>query len=242
MRWENSVFYPDKYRNLHGCRVMISRQPAINAVARNIFITLANLCNFTISYKVKFIDTENVKDSELDLMEMFTTHNVSNGVRAISSVTVFLDSLNFIISSGEPYSQFEKMFMMFENEVWIAIGATLLTALFLVYFVKLLSIKALDLICGSNIKTPALNLVSTFLTGIQSKLPKNSLARFLLMMFIFWSLIFRTCHQSMLFTYLQADLRKATLTTIDEIFEHDLTLYGDLKSDEIIRFENKETQ
>lgn len=130
-------------------------------------------------------------------------HNVSNGVRAISSVTVFVDNLNFIIASGEPYTQLEKMFMMFDNEVWIALIATLLLAMISIQLMNLISKKIYILVCGREINHPTINLVSTFLTGIQDKTPAKSFARFLLMLFIIWSLIFRTCHQSMLYSYLQ---------------------------------------
>lgn len=44
------------------------------------------------------------------------------------------------------------------------------------------------------------------------------------MVFVIWSLIIRTCYQSMLFQYLQADLRQSEVKTIDELIEK-LTIY-----------------
>lgn len=35
----------------------------------------------------------------------------------------------------------------------------------------------------------------------------------------------RTCYQSQLYKYLQADIRKPRIKTIDELFDHDFTFY-----------------
>ena len=70
-----------------------------------------------------------------------------------------------------------------------------------------------------------MNLLSIFLTGAQVKTPGRNFARFLLILFIFWSLIIRTCHQSMLFELMQADLRRPTIKTLDELFQSHLSYY-----------------
>lgn len=215
-RWESSIFYPKKYQNFHGCRLTVSRQLEKNTLVGKISETLARFHNFTTAFKVSTFDLEIIKDDELDLLEKTTMHNVSNGVRAISSVTVFVDNLNFICC----------LYQLFDNEVWIALIATLLLAMISIQLMNLISKKIYILVCGREINHPTINLVSTFLTGTQDKTPAKSFARFLLMLFIIWSLIFRTCHQSMLYSYLQADLRKPTLQSIDEILENDLNLYG----------------
>lgn len=102
---------------------------------------------------------------------------------------------------------------MFEIEVWVAIIVTLLTAFLSIRVIGLLSVKVQD---GKNIKTPTLNVASIFLNGGQIKVPLGSFARFLLVLFIIWSLIIRTCYQSILFEHLQADMRKPTYTTVAE--------------------------
>lgn len=61
-------------------------------------------------------------------------------------------------------------------------------------------------------------ICSDFLGG-QFKVPGRNDARLLLLLFVWWSLIIRTCHQSMLYSYLQSDFRKPQVITLDEMVE-----------------------
>jgi len=55
---------------------------------------------------------------------------------------------------------------------------------------------------------PALNVLSVFFGLGQMILPGRNFARFLLMLFIIWSLIVTTGYQSVMFEHLQTDNRK----------------------------------
>jgi hypothetical protein len=79
---------------------------------------------------------------------------------------------------------------------------------------------------GRNVRSPAMNLVSTFLIGNQSRMPSRNFSRFILTNYIFWCLIIRTAFQSMLFNDLQKDLRKPIPKTVAEIIYQGLTFYG----------------
>jgi len=56
-------------------------------------------------------------------------------------------------------------------------------------------------------------------------LSRRSFARFLLMLFIIWSMIFRTCYQGLLFEYLQGDGRKPAIKSIKELLDRNLTYF-----------------
>ena len=131
----------------------------------------------------------------------------------------------FAVSTGEPYTEVERMFMMFSLELWIAIAITLSIAIFATIMLKFVSKKIRDFIVGRYVNNPTMNIISIFLTGSQFKTPGRNFARFLLILFIIWSLIIRNCHQSMLFQLLQADLRRPAMQTLDAIFESNLTVY-----------------
>ena len=143
----------------------------------------------------------------------------------VSDLVTF-GSDEIVIGPGEPYTDLERMFMMFDFELWIAISVTLIVALFATLALNFVSRKVRNFIVGRYVQNPTMNLLSTFSTGSQSRTPGRNFARFILILFIVWSLIIRTCHQSMLFTLMQADLRKPTIKTLDEFFKSDLTFYG----------------
>ena len=117
------------------------------------------------------------------------------------------------------------MFKMFDFETWMAITATLVIGLLVSLSLSFLSVTVKKFIAGRDIPSPTMNFISIFLTGGQQKTPGRNFARFLFILFVVWSLLIRTCHQSMLFELLQADLRRPTIRTLDEFFGSNLTFY-----------------
>ena len=131
--------------------------------------------------------------------------------------------------------------MMFLTELWIAIAITLLIAVLVTLSLNFVSEKVRNVILGHNIQSPTMNIVSIFLTGGQFRTPRRSFPRFLFMLFVVWSLIIRTCHQSMLFELMQADLRRPTIKTLDELFKSDLTYHDyDSWKNHVLNFDLRE--
>ena len=114
---------------------------------------------------------------------------------------------------------------MFDTGTWIAITVKLLISLLTTMCLTFLPARARKFIAGRDIQSPTMNIFSIFLTGGQVGTPGRNFARFLFTLFVIWSLIIRTCHQSMLFELMQADLRRPWIKTLDELFESNLTLH-----------------
>lgn len=72
---------------------------------------------------------------------------------------------------------------------------------------------------GEMIGSPTMNFLSVFLCGGQSKVPQGLKARFFFLNFLVWSLIIRTCFQSLMYRALQMDLRHAPMKTLEELRE-----------------------
>ena len=127
-----------------------------------------------------------------------------------------------MIAPGEPYTDLERMFMMFDTKLWMAIGTTLVIGLLTTLILDFVSDEVRKFIVGRDIQSPTMNFISIFLIGGQPRTPGRNFARFIFILFVVWSLIIRTCHQSMLFQLMQADIRRPT---IDEVFGSNLTVY-----------------
>jgi len=112
---------------------------------------------------------------------------------SLSSFATDVSHMTFVVPPGEPYTALEKMFIMFDMETWIAIITFLIIGLVTIGAVNLMSRKAQDFVYGRNVITPTMNMFEVFLCGAQVRLPGRNFARFLLMMFIIWCLIIRTC-------------------------------------------------
>lgn len=212
LKWENKVFYPKKYQNLHGCSVVIKSKTIQSSQIFSIFATMVELFNFTVETKPW---------TSHDQIVVFNIYleDYSHARRNFTlSVPFAIESASFIIPPDEPYTPLEKI-LPFDEKTWIAVIATLLFCLVSIKVLNFMSPIVQNFVYGRNITTPTLNLVSIVLNGGQYKVPTRNFARFILMLLIMWSLVLRTCYQSEVFKYMQSDLRKPRIDSIDKLVE-----------------------
>lgn len=216
--WKNSNFFPRKYGNLHGCSLNVVE--ATNA--HNIHPHLASQFNFQLRHIYDLMDkrgspvisgtnypVDYLMNENLLFFEGFDEFMVS---------TPYATSIaNFFAPGGDPITQLEKMFIMFTSEVWVMIIFTLGFFAATIAIVNRAPIKTQILVFGPGIKTPFWNLLDIFLNGGQRKVPTRNFARFVLILVIIWSLIIRTCYQSLLYQFLQSDLREKQIKSVYEI-------------------------
>ena len=225
-KWENGIFYPKKYENFYGCELSISKSVEFwddenGALMKLIFENKLN-ANL-VEVNVSIFDYE-----DIDLTREQTIITEKYGIISTVSDAHKYDIITFAVSPGEPYTDLERMFMMFAFEVWIATAITLLIGLLTTLILNFIPDTVRKFVIGRDVRNPTMNLISIFLTGGQVQVPGRNFARFLLILFIIWSLIIRTCHQSKLYELLQADLRRPPVKTIDDLFESPLTLHDHL--------------
>ena len=217
MKWENSNFYPKKYENFHDCALTIS------VTSNDMFGLLKKVFEERLkAYLVPGYDSDEAKK---------TCDLITIEYPVIDQYGVFLSYphrdkvLTFMIGPGEPYTDLERMFKMFDFETWMAITATLIIGLLATLSLNFVSVKIKKFIAGRDVQCPTMNFIAIFLTGGQQQTPGRNFARFIFILFVIWSLIIRTCHQSMLFELLQADLRRPTIKTLDDLFKSNLTSF-----------------
>jgi len=133
--------------------------------------------------------------------------------------------LHFVIPRGELYTEWEKLFLAFDLITWCLIVGTFTTAFAVVFVTNCVPQFMRNFIIGRNISSPALNILAIFFGISQYVLPNRNFARFLLMLFLIWSLIIRTCYQGLLYEYLQGDGRKPQIKTIQEMLDRNFTYY-----------------
>ena len=218
LKWENSTFYPKKYENFHGC-LLHAAKGRTRGTEMLMFQIFEGVLNSEI-----IIEINGTWDCETCDLTFENYPFLGPSPNLLSNPYVSY-VVSFAIASGEPYTDFQRMFMMFDNETWIAIAVTLTIGLLVTLGLNFVSQKLRNFIVGQSVSNPTVNLVAIFLTGGQVRTPRRNFARFLFTLFVIWSMIIRTCHQSMFFHLLQADLRKPIITTLDEFFESNLTVF-----------------
>lgn len=170
------------------------------------------------------------KGIKANQFELFVCSDGFHGdIYFITSVPFISESIAFLVPPGEPYTAFEKMILPFDDNVWLAILVTLGFSLSVIQIINFTSEKVQNFVYGRKIQTPTLNFIDIFLNGGQSKVPQRNFARFLLMLFIIWSLIIRTCYQSQYFKFLQADMRKPRINSYEELVAKNFSVFTSLK-------------
>lgn len=221
-RWKSSEFYPKKYQNLHNCELLVWRQEFLY-LQENLMRSLAEMHHFTIRR------TEKRKiDDKRDLMEYFVTYSPHPVTFPLTATVPFhFDKMLLAVPPGEPYTPIEKMFLMFDDELWIAIVLTFAIFLAAIQVINRTSMTVRNFVYGRNIRTPSLNLAEVFLCGAQRLVPMRNFARFIPLLFVIWSMIIRTCYHSMMYSYLQDDMRRPAVQTSKELISRNFSYYDD---------------
>jgi hypothetical protein len=227
-RWENSTFYPEKYQNFYNCTIEVGYVDGYtNHIGFRIFQELSR----QFSFKIKRIRGETFEDISSSITDIITSQdNASDEEDFTLSSAIFFDYLAFVVPPGEPMTDFERMFAVFDHETWIGILVTFLVSLAFVQVIKFMSIQVQMFVFGRGNRTPILNIVDIFLNGGQHRVPTRNFARYMLTMFVIWSLIFRTCYQSMVFRNMNMDMRHPRGETVEEMKALNFT-FASLDSD-----------
>lgn len=253
MKWKTENFYPEKFENLNLCSLKVaalSRSfPSVivknltngtkifKGVEVDIMKEIANDLNLTTIFEafnevgaffengsssVGILPAVYRKEVDVSIGTMSLQHERT---QILSETKSFLSVPTVIvIPKGDFVSPFEKLFRPFTLIVWLL----LLTAV-LISFAVILALKtskrAYNFVIGKAVKNPFMNIFGTFCGLSQNKLPGNNFARFLLMKFLLFCLVFRCLYQGKLFNMLQIEIREKEVETIDEILDRKMVFY-----------------
>lgn len=245
LTWKFSTFFSTEIRDFHGCKLSIGvlypAQPAsdvdfdVNDPTNSSFKVwgynveiveaLKSHLNFDISFRS--VKVEDIKTASVIYDYVMLTYSLNSFLNKpyYTTSTFVLKEWLILVPPGDTYTGFEKLFLPFSFETWICFIIVTLIALIVICIVKLLPRPIQNFVFGRNVKTPILNLMIAFFGGGQMVLPGRNFARFLLTMYIIFSLIIRTAYQGILFELLQSEPRKKEVQSVEEMIEKNFTLY-----------------
>jgi hypothetical protein len=241
-------FFPNKMKNLHNCpiRIAISNDidPFIFVKSENLSgrdIALANVLaeslNFSIYYT--YIGPEGFlleNGSAIGTLKVLLDHKADlsisdwwlkvNRLKFFEASTSYIsDNLILIVPPGCEFTALEKLIYPFAGLSWILVISCMIFGFAVIFFVQKRSTKVQDFVFGSGVRHPYLNLFVAFIGDSQNFLPRRNFARFLLMMFLMYSLIIRTLYQGSFFQLMQSNQRHSEVQSIDEMIKNDFKLY-----------------
>jgi hypothetical protein len=228
LSWEQNYFELKKEWNLNGCKMHVSvdrKWPASDYlnngstfVGFNVDIIRAVTKSLNISLKLL---PDYAKYSRLQLWSGPLESNSNYHVTS----PYFYNYFYIFIPPGAEYDGYEKLLLPFDLYVWILLILTCSLSLGTICVVNRASEAVRDFVFGRNVHDPTLNLARIFFGLGQNILPGRNFARFITMMFIIFSLIIRTAWQGKMFEFMQRDMTKPEVKSIEEMIEKNFTFY-----------------
>jgi hypothetical protein len=130
----------------------------------------------------------------------------------------------YTVPPGEEYNNYEKLIFPFDDDTWKLITFTFVAAFVTIFILNFTSVKLRNFVFGPNVPSPSLNVAAHFFKIGQTIMPGKSFARFLVMSYILYCLIIRTAWQSKMFEFLQKEMRKPEVQSLEELAERNFTV------------------
>ena len=237
-KWKTDKFFRPRIENFHGCTLVFDFRVEETEMP---FLRVTQTGNKT-----------SVEGAIIDMLDAFSTHlnftyvygkaagkklglpenffdlqvgpNMLEGIVNPSSSPIYSTADVMVVPPGELFTSWDKLFMPFDRPTWMWLGIVFAAAFLVILLIKLSkSASMYDLIIGSNVSTPTLNVIAIFMGIGQILLPQRNVSRFMFMVFILFSLIMRTAYQGKYFEFLTSDMRRRTIQTIEELMHKNFT-------------------
>lgn len=255
----NGRFFPNKLLNLFNCTIRISISPdvepfifvdftdkdkasySLKGSDIKIINTLSKSSNFNINYTYIGMNgtLEALTDDKADL-SISNWWLLPDRLKTFDTTTFYSnDQIVFVIPLGKEFSAFQELVHSFSMSVWLLIFSCFFIGFFVIFVVRF-QVKAVqNFVFGTGVKNPTLNMFAAFIGGTQKILPRRNFARFLLMLFLMYSLVIRALFQGSFFKLLKENKREQEVKTINEMIQKDFTFYvAPLTMDAFLGMEN----
>lgn len=179
-KWEGSEFFLEKFQNFNGCELNVGIMYPASPVTNADFDTDGKLVNLwgygmmfeqEISKRLNYVSVYNPYNSNTGKSYNPTIEDdfllIASAQRLLYDHKYFLhishafttnEDLIFI-TKGELYSQFEKLFLPFEAEVWFWLSVTILAAILTIIAIKFTPKHVQRFVFGRGVETPLMNLL-----------------------------------------------------------------------------------
>lgn len=243
--------YPNKMHSLHNCPLRFSifhstepyvipkRKPNGKFSYSGREISIINTLSTAMNFKVNFSYIGNniysctnvsVKGPLKSVLIGEADVTISNWLLSLlclqyfdSTVSYISEQIVFMVPEGRDWTSFEKLIYPFTLWTWLLVLTCILIGYIVIWIIKRRSIAVQDFVFGVGVSNPHLNMFIALVGGTQHYLPTRNFARFLLMMFLIYSLIIRTLYQGSY--YEQSNKHHMEAETIAEMYDDDFKFY-----------------
>lgn len=246
-------FYPRKMKNLNGCPIRVATSLvnesyfSVKPFPNGSFelsgrdFELVKLLSLALNFNINFTymgdkghmfnnDTgvgsmKELKEGRADMI-VGDYWLKANRLKFFDATTSYISGdMIFAIPPGRSFTSLDKLVLPLSVLSWTSVIACSVIGVVLIFLVKRQSKVLQDFVFGAGIRHPYLNMFTSFIGGSQHFLPKTNFARYLLSMFLLYSMIIRTLYQGSFYWFMQTDRHKKEVQSIDEMIEQDFKFY-----------------
>jgi hypothetical protein len=250
-KWKKKTFLIEKFRNFQNCQLTFGVAEQVPANSFGIFndtsawyfgyqITmidgLRSHLNYTADYnpyqeesfffrnrRVEFvIQPSRIGDMEQSVFGLFVTRPFR------------FENNYFLIPPGADYSTYDKLILPFDSTTWYMIILVFVVSFSTIFVLKFTTPKLRNFIIGADVPSPTLNVVAAFFGISLLTLPAKSYPRYFSMVLILFSLIIRTCWQGKMFEFMNQNMTKPEVQSIQEMIEKNFTFF--IRDGEVDRY------
>jgi len=235
--------FRNERENCQTLQTFLAQTTGLQGFTFEIFKIAGKIANFTPSFNIHVFT---------DQSETLTKPVVKTFISGYSQIpfgfapTSMTFDVSYILAAtpSEFYNNYEKLWLPFDRPTWIILFLTFLVVFVAIFCLSFMPKIVRNSIFGQEISSPALNVVQVFFGIAQAKLPKASIPCFILILFVGFCYIFRTCYQSMSFELMTSDVRKPPPKSIQDLIDRNFTIMScalghDKILEEIFADENK---
>ncbi|CAG9811424.1 unnamed protein product [Chironomus riparius] len=236
-KWIKSPIFPKKYKNFYSCKMVIGvvdqsnilridfKEEISSGPIVNLLLTISDLLNFELTIVACFEPKcfDKVKKSYY-VYNIISTQNLDSHALSIETKP-WWKNVMLNIECSDLYTSFEKVLLPFDRETWISLLLTFASSVAVILIINRFSKNVQNLFFGSAIQSPTFNIFRAFFGIGQTRLPRESFARLILLSFVMWCLVVRTAYQGKLFEFTTTAIRKPELRTLEELRHQNFTLF-----------------
>ena len=251
-KFNDEDFFPNKMKNLHNCSIRIAvtsySEPYVFANKTptgyklfgqdiNLIKALSQSMNFYANFNyvenVGFLFENGTAAGSFDLLKRSEVDLVISGwllkayrMRFFDASTSYnSDELIFVIPPSVSLGSVEKLIYPFSVNLWTAVIICFILGVLVIFLIRIQPKIVQKFVFGLDINHPYLNLFSIFIGNQQKNVPRRNFARFLLTMFLIYSLIIRTLYQGSFFLLMNSNQNHKEVQSITEMVEENYVFF-----------------
>lgn len=155
--------------------------------------------------------------ADMTICDMWITKNRATYFDA--TTPYISDDIIFVIPPRGELSPVAKMIYPLDRDTWILLLIFFGVGYVIICIISYQSKAVQEFVFGENETHPFLNMFNTFLGGNQVRMPTKNFARFILLIFLMFSMIIRTAYQGAMYQFMQSDKKYKEPQTIEELIE-----------------------